>query len=204
MINVNPFAYLSDSVKVMALADVAVANSQEIHNKVYAEGYHGEFTVKVQPGTSFINVAVNGSSQQETERTTGRVLKELQDIVDSFQTRSPQAQRLSVQVLQQPNVFKAKPDGSSKLLLVIAVLGLAASIGGAVAVDLWRRRRDVEDDRPAGAGAPPAPRDENRGDVSPDTVRLQPYGRDQVRPAPAAPRSDDQEAYADTSGLRKA
>jgi hypothetical protein len=191
VVNVNPFAYLSDSVKVMALAGTSVVNSQQVREKIEAEGFGADYVTQVQPGTSFIDVAVNGTDRGATARTTERVLDELAASIEGFQARSPAGQRLSVQVLQEPNVFEAEPDGSSRLLLMIAALGLAAAVGAAVGVDLLVARRATRGSRAPlptlaatvaspdagtvdGPGVGGLGRAESAagGNVSPDTVRL--------------------------------
>lgn len=222
-VEVNPFVYLADSVKVMAIAGASVANSQQVRDKLAAEGLDADYSVAVQPGTSFIDIKVSGTDKEKTERTTERVLQEVTDIVRGFQQKSPEGQRMSVQVLQEPNVFETSPDSSQRLMLVIAALGLAAAVGGAVTTDLVLGRRAAR----AGGAAPgpipggplpgPAPtvapsteRSGRRepgvtevGDVSPDTMRLSAFHEGSPRPSePGRSRYED-DALAKSSAPRR-
>lgn len=216
VVEVNPFVYLADSVKVMAIAASSVANSQEVQDRLAAEGFDADYVVSVQPGTSFIDVKVSGTDRATTERTTDRVLQEVSNLIGGFQARSPEGQRMSVQVLQKPNVFEAAPDSSQRLQLVIVGLGVAAAIGGAVGVDLVLARRAARAGRPLPGSSPASELSARRepepsggpeltggGDVSPDTMRLNAFHEGLPRPSGSGRNWDEDDALARSSAPRK-
>jgi len=139
----NPYLSFPSSLGVSANAMVRVVGSADTRNRFAARGLLGTYELGVDRGSPVVGWRVEGQDVEQVVATSTALQEEVILQLDVLQTSAgaPPNQRIVGKLLGAPQAPTTTPGQSTRVVVIVAGLGVALSASLAVLADTLIRRR---------------------------------------------------------------